>query len=260
VRAGTGGADFLTALATTAAPLLSAALGMLRGWRFGWWTVPAAVALYLVAWLAPHGDLTTQAAGALLIAGACLALATGIAALAPDRFIAVGLVGLVILDVVLVWGTPQVETTTTTLHATAPARAVPRARAAHAPAPAPAGRHLRLGADGLARPARAGAPRRDREAPRRGRARDHGGRPRVGPAADLHGPHPGDGAGARGPARRLGAYAVVRTFSRARQLRTRSTSSGVASTSGSRRPPMSWPSRLSAALIAIGFGATLSSS
>jgi hypothetical protein len=120
VRAGTGGADFLTALATTAAPLLTASLGTLRGWRVGWWTAPAAVALYLVAWLAPHGDLTTQAAGCLLIAGACLALATGIAALAPDRFVAVGLVGLVILDIVLVWGTPQVETTTTTLHATAP--------------------------------------------------------------------------------------------------------------------------------------------
>jgi hypothetical protein len=120
VRAGTGGADFLTALATTAAPLLSAALGMLRGWRFGWWTAPAAVALYLVAWLAPHGDLTTQAAGDLLIAGACLALATGIAALAPDRFIAVGLVGLVILDIILVWATPEVSTTTTTLHGTAP--------------------------------------------------------------------------------------------------------------------------------------------
>ena len=180
VRAGTGGADFLTALATTAAPLLSAALGTLRGWRHGWWTAPAAVALYLVAWLAPHGDLVTQAAGDLLIAGACLALATGIAALAPDRFIAVGLVGLVILDIVLVWATPEVATTTTTLHATAPPVPVPRARAARAPAPAPPGRDLRLGADGLARPARARAPRRDRAPPRARRARDDRGRPRWG--------------------------------------------------------------------------------
>ena len=120
VRAGTGGADFLAALATAAAPLLSAALGPLRGWRYGWWTVPAAAGLYVLAWLAPHGDLGTQAAGDLLIAGACLSLATGIRALAGERWIAAGLVGLVCLDVILVWGTPQVGPTTTTLHSVAP--------------------------------------------------------------------------------------------------------------------------------------------
>jgi hypothetical protein len=120
VRVGTGGADFLAALATAAAPLLSGALGPLRGWRYGWWTVPAAAGLYAVAWFAPHGDLGTQAAGALLVAGACLALATGIRALAGERWIAVGLVGLVCLDVILVWITPQVGPTTTTLHAAAP--------------------------------------------------------------------------------------------------------------------------------------------
>ena len=41
--------------------------------------------------------------------------------------------------------------------------------------------------------------------------------------------------------------------SRSRQPRTASRSSSVASTSGSRRPPTSWPSRFSAHLIAIGF-------
>ena len=46
----------------------------------------------------------------------------------------------------------------------------------------------------------------------------------------------------------------------ARQSRTRSRSSSVGSTSGSRWPPTSCPSRFSAALIAIGFGATRSSS
>ena len=48
--------------------------------------------------------------------------------------------------------------------------------------------------------------------------------------------------------------------SRSRQPRTASRSSSVASTSGSRWPPTSCPSRFSAALIAIGFGATRRSS
>ena len=44
--------------------------------------------------------------------------------------------------------------------------------------------------------------------------------------------------------------------SRSRQPRTASRSSSVASTSGSRSPPTSWPSRFSAHLIAIGFTTT----
>ena len=44
--------------------------------------------------------------------------------------------------------------------------------------------------------------------------------------------------------------------SRSRQPRTAASSSGVASTSGSRKPPTSWPSRFIAVLIAIGFVCT----
>ncbi len=54
--------------------------------------------------------------------------------------------------------------------------------------------------------------------------------------------------------------AATRRPSRSRQLRTWATSSSVGSTSGSRWPPTSCPSKRSAALIAIGFVCTFSSS
>jgi hypothetical protein len=69
--------------------------------------------LWLVAWLA--SGLVQNAAGVALIALACLAAASALAMVAPAWSIQVGLVGLAALDIVLVWGTPIVQTATKTL-------------------------------------------------------------------------------------------------------------------------------------------------
>jgi hypothetical protein len=111
----------LALLATSGTPLLAAAGGLLAR-RPRWWLwPPAAGALWLVAWLG-HG-LVRDGAGVLLIAGACLAAAAGAALVAPAWSLELGLVALAALDVVLVWGTPQVQTATTALHAVVPPRA-----------------------------------------------------------------------------------------------------------------------------------------
>src|SRR6185437_11109503 len=57
-----------------------------------------------------------------------------------------------------------------------------------------------------------------------------------------------------------GAYAATRSPRRSRHPRTRSSSSSVGSTSGSRYPPTGCPSSRRAALIGIGFVVTASSS
>jgi len=101
-----GGADFLTALATIATPLLAAGAGWARGWRAPWAAVPASAGLYLIAWREP--GTAGDAAGVLLISGACLTAAAVVAALAPESWLTVGLIGLVILDCVFVWGDRQV--------------------------------------------------------------------------------------------------------------------------------------------------------
>ena len=113
-----GGADLLTAFAAVATPVLAACAGWARGWPLPWLAVPAVVGLYAAAWLEP-GTLGGQAAGLLLIAGACLAATGFVAALAPPSWLAAGLVLLVALDVALVWGDRQVQPTMTALHAAA---------------------------------------------------------------------------------------------------------------------------------------------
>jgi hypothetical protein len=102
-----GGADFLTALATVATPLLAAGAGWARGWRAPWLAAPAAAVLYLIAW--QEAGTVGDAAGVLLIAGACLTATAVVAALAPESWLTAGLIGLVILDCVFVWGDRQVE-------------------------------------------------------------------------------------------------------------------------------------------------------
>jgi hypothetical protein len=122
-----GGADFLTALAAFATPVLAAAAGWARGWRLPWLPALAVVPLYALAWLDVDG-LAGDAARLTLIAGACLAVTGIVAALAPASWLTAGLVLLVLLDVVLVWGDRQVEPTMNALQGAAP--------------PAPAGRPL----------------------------------------------------------------------------------------------------------------------
>jgi hypothetical protein len=107
------GPHALALLATFGTPLLAATGGIFKGSPRWWLWPPAAVALWLVAWLA--SGLLRDTAGVVLIAGACLAAASAIAIVAPAWSIRVGLVVLAALDVILVWGTPSVQNATTTL-------------------------------------------------------------------------------------------------------------------------------------------------
>ena len=122
-----GGADFLTALAAVATPLLAAGAGWARRWPLPWLPALCVPPLYALAWLRPD-TLGTDAAGTALIAGACLAITGLVAGLAPPSWLTAGLVLLVVLDAILVWGDRQVEPTMTALQAAVP--------------PAPAGRPL----------------------------------------------------------------------------------------------------------------------
>jgi hypothetical protein len=105
IRGVSGGPHALALLGAVATPALAAA-GPRRA--------PPALGLWLVAWLA-HG-LIAQAAAVALIAMAAVRIATLAAALAPAWSLELGLVALVVLDVVLVWGTPQAGPATTALH------------------------------------------------------------------------------------------------------------------------------------------------
>jgi hypothetical protein len=107
------GPHVLALIATFGTPVLVAAGGIFKGSPRWWLWPPAAVALWLVAWLA--SGLARDAAGTVLIALACLGAASAIAMVAPAWSIRVGLVSLAALDVILVWGTPSVEKATTTL-------------------------------------------------------------------------------------------------------------------------------------------------
>jgi len=119
VASSTGGADFLTALAAVVTPILAAAAGWARGWRFPWAPALAVPGLYVLAWLSPH-SIAGEAAGLALICGACVAVTGVVAALAPRSWLVVGLVLLVVLDCVLVWGDRSVEPAMTTLQAATP--------------------------------------------------------------------------------------------------------------------------------------------
>jgi hypothetical protein len=121
------GAHALALLATFGTPVLAATGGLFYGSRRWWLWPPAAVTLWLVAWLA--SGLVQNAAGLVLIAGACLAAASAIAIVAPAWSISVGLVGLAALDVILVWGTTGVKEATNTL------QTVPLPQAAGTPLP-----------------------------------------------------------------------------------------------------------------------------
>lgn len=114
-----GGADFLTALAAVATPLLAAGAGWARGLRLPWLPALCVPPLYAVAWLRPE-PWAADAAGVALIAGACLAITGLVASAAPPSWLTAGLVLLVVLDVILVWGDRQVEPTMTALQAAAP--------------------------------------------------------------------------------------------------------------------------------------------
>jgi len=119
LRIASGGPHALALLGAVATPVLAAA----RRRR-----APAAVALWLVAWLV-HG-LVAEAAGVVLIGLAAATVAEAAAALAPAWSLALGLLVLCVVDIVLVWGTPQVGPASNALHAAtlpiAAGRPIPR--------------------------------------------------------------------------------------------------------------------------------------
>src|SRR4051812_8214795 len=115
----TGGADFLTALAAVATPILAAGAGWARGWSRPWLAAVAVPGLYVLAWLSPD-TIAGQGAGVVLICGACLAVTGVVAALAPQSWLVVGLVLLVVFDCVLVWGDRSVGPAMNTLQHSVP--------------------------------------------------------------------------------------------------------------------------------------------
>lgn len=119
VRGFSSGADVLTTLATVATPTLAAVSGWARRWPLSWLPLVLTPALYVVAWQ-EGGTLGGQAAGLVLIGGACLTLSSLIAALTPPHALAAGLVLVVALDIVFVWGIDQVGPATVAVHHAVP--------------------------------------------------------------------------------------------------------------------------------------------
>lgn len=121
VRDVSDGARALADLATFGTPLAAGLCGYLLGWRRSWLASLFAVGLYLVAWQA--SGLIRDGASVLLIAGACLSGAALLGRFIRPRELTIGLLLLVVLDVVLVFGTTEVTQTATTLHGIAPVTA-----------------------------------------------------------------------------------------------------------------------------------------
>lgn len=119
VRGFAGGADALTTLATVATPALAACAGWARRWPYPWIPLALTPALYIVAW--QYADtLGGDAASLALIGGACLTLSALIASLAPPWALAAGLIVVVLVDVIFVWGIDQVEPATVAVHHAVP--------------------------------------------------------------------------------------------------------------------------------------------
>jgi hypothetical protein len=116
VVVGDVGANLLTWLGTVVTPVLAASLGWLARWRRPALTAIVAAILYVIAWRA--GGHAADLAAMLLVGGASLAIAAFVGRVTPARYLALGLIGLVVLDVVLVFRTTHVATTTWTLYAT----------------------------------------------------------------------------------------------------------------------------------------------
>jgi hypothetical protein len=112
LRVFAGGPHALALLAAVGTPALAAARRPL-----------AAAALWLVAWLV--NGLVAQAASVALIALAAVTIAELAAAIAPEWSLVAGLVVLAVVDVVLVWGTAQVQPATTALHGATVGHGIP---------------------------------------------------------------------------------------------------------------------------------------
>jgi hypothetical protein len=111
---GGAGASLLTWLGTVATPVLAGSLGWIARWRWPAATAVSAAGLYVVAWRA--GGREAEIAGMLLIGAACLAIAGFVGPITPARYLALGIVGLIVIDTYLVFRTPLVLDTTVALH------------------------------------------------------------------------------------------------------------------------------------------------
>jgi len=120
IRLVSSGADLLTLLATFGTPIAAAGMGWAVSERrlSHLATVPAAAALWVAGWRL-SGNLG-DACRALLIAAACVFLAALLGLVADRRALAAGLVCLVALDCVLVWGVHQVQPATNALQQQVP--------------------------------------------------------------------------------------------------------------------------------------------
>lgn len=118
IRAWSGGAGAFVTLAALGTPVAAGLAGVTCRWRRPWWPAGAAASLFAVAWRS-HG-LPRDAASVALVALACVAVAGLVAAMTAPRFLALGIVLLVVLDVVLVLGVDAVRPASVALHAAAP--------------------------------------------------------------------------------------------------------------------------------------------
>jgi hypothetical protein len=105
-------------------PIMLAWLGAIATPLLATLRSPLALGIWFVAWLA-HG-LVAQAAAVALVALAAVAVAELAGRVAPARALAAAVVVLAVVDVVLVWGTPQVEPASNVLHAVRLPHDVPR--------------------------------------------------------------------------------------------------------------------------------------
>jgi hypothetical protein len=133
------GADLLTWLGTIGTPIAAAAVGWAARWRLAAVPVAVAAVMYVVAW--QGSGRAAEVAGVVLIGAACLAIAALVAAVAPARQLALGLVILVALDTYLVWGNRQVEPVTVALQHVH----LPRLGVAHHSHPLPSLQQVTLG-------------------------------------------------------------------------------------------------------------------
>lgn len=106
----------LATIATLGAPLAAMAASAALGYQPSIAIVLTPIA-FVIAWR--MDGLVSDAASVAIIGAACLSIATLIAAAAPQRAIAIGLVVLAIVDAVLVFR-GHVATSTVTLHAVEP--------------------------------------------------------------------------------------------------------------------------------------------
>lgn len=124
IRYASATATWLTYLALVGVPILAAAaLGWLMRGARPWLTV-LVVALFMVAWRAPH-TLSGQAAGALLSGFSCVTLGVLLGTITPARWVKLGIVAMAGADTWLILSN-QLQAPNNLLVAAKPSGGLPR--------------------------------------------------------------------------------------------------------------------------------------